>query len=72
MTNRTLAVIVLGGTGVVAVRAQDDTACERYPPVVEEVERAERAQGDMTFGEAQRKTAASLAACMQEEAATAP
>ncbi len=62
-----VVVVVAGGLGVAAQRAQDDTACDRYQAVVADVERAERGQGDMTFEEAQRTQTEALAACMQEQ-----
>lgn len=60
-------VVVAGGMGVAAQRAQGDTACERYQAVVADVERAERGQGGMAFEEAQRTQTEALEACMQEQ-----
>ncbi len=65
-------VVVAGGLGILALRAEDDSACERYEAVAAEFERAERGHVvDMSFEQVQRQTAEALAACMREEAAAA-
>jgi hypothetical protein len=67
-----VVIVVAAGIGRAALqRGGNDTACERYQAVAQDVERAERGRGDMTFEESQRRLAEAYAACLQAEESAA-